>query len=118
MTTPAAALRRLIAQPVPPIVPLALDPLSAVTAEAAGFQALYLGGGTLGYVKTSTEAHLSLTQMCSALLEIRAACALPVILDGQCGWGDCRPTGRRPTRSIPAGSRRRPPRWRAALSGR
>lgn len=88
MTTSAAALRRLITQPVPTIVPLVLDPLSAVTAEAVGFKALYLGGGTMGYVKTSTEAHLSVTQMCQALTEIRAACTLPIILDGQCGWGD------------------------------
>jgi 2-methylisocitrate lyase-like PEP mutase family enzyme len=88
MTTPAAALRGLIARPVPPKVPLVLDPLCAVTAQAAGFEALYLGGGTMGYVKTSTEAHLSVTQMCQSLLEIRAACPLPVILDGQCGWGD------------------------------
>ena len=88
MTTSAAVLRQLIARSVPPVVPLALDPLSAVMAQAAGFEALYLGGGTLGYVKTSTEAHLSITQMCHALIEIRAACPLPVILDGQCGWGD------------------------------
>ena len=57
----------------PPLVPLVLDPISAKLAQAAGFEALYLGGGTMGYVKTSTEAHLSLTQMAQAGLEIRAA---------------------------------------------
>jgi methylisocitrate lyase len=88
MPTAAAALRCLMSRPVPALAPLALDPLSALQAEAAGFEALYLGGGTLGYVKTCTEAHLSLTQICQALLEIRAASTLPVILDGQCGWGD------------------------------
>ena len=88
MIAPAAVLRRLIARPVPAIAPLVLDPLSAVTAEAAGFEAAYLGGVTMGYVKTSTEGHLSLTQMCQALLEIRSTCTLPVILEGQCGWGD------------------------------
>ncbi|KWF32803.1 hypothetical protein WL88_26060 [Burkholderia diffusa] len=69
-------------------MPLVLDPLSAKLAEAAGFDALYLGGGTLGYVKTGTEAHLSLTQMAQTGVEIRSACSLPLILDGQCGWGD------------------------------
>jgi methylisocitrate lyase len=87
-TTGAAALRRLIARDTPSVVPLVLDPLSARQAQAAGFQALYLGGGMMGYVKTSTEAHLSLTQMAQAGLEIRAASGLPLILDGQCGWGD------------------------------
>jgi methylisocitrate lyase len=73
---------------VPPVVPLVLDPLMARQAEEAGFAALYLGGGTMGYVKTVTEASLSLTQMAQAALEIRAASTLPLILDGQCGWGD------------------------------
>src|SRR5271165_287595 len=86
--TAAARLRELMARDAPVVAPLVLDPLSARLAEAAGFPAVYLGGGTLGYVKTSTEANLSLTQMAHAALEIRAACATPLILDGQCGWGD------------------------------
>jgi methylisocitrate lyase len=86
--TAAARLRDLIARPTYTVVPLVLDPISALLAEAAGFEATYLGGGTLGYVKTGTEANLSLTQMAQAGLEIRAASALPLILDGQCGWGD------------------------------
>jgi len=85
---PSTALRKLIARETPTVVPLALDPISARMVEAEGFEAMYLGGGMLGYLKTSTEAHLSLTQMAQAGLEIRAACPLPLILDGQCGWGD------------------------------
>ena len=88
MKTAAATLRDIIARPTPTVVPLVLDPLSAKLAEAAGFEATYLGGGTLGYVKTGTEANLSLTQMVQTGLEIRAASPLPLILDGQCGWGD------------------------------
>ena len=42
----------------------------------------------MGYVKCGTEANLSLTEMCQAAIEIRAACPLPLILDGACGWGD------------------------------
>ena len=86
--TPTARLRALIAREIPATIPLALDPISAKIAERAGFEALYLGGGTLGYVKTGTEANLSLTQMVQAGIEIRAASTLPLILDGQCGWGD------------------------------
>lgn len=77
-----------MARPVPAVVPLALDPLSARAAQAAGFEALYLGGGATGYVKTFTEANLTLTQMAQAGLEIRTACDLPLILDGACGYGD------------------------------
>jgi methylisocitrate lyase len=42
-------------------------------ATAAGFPALYLGGGTLGYVKTVLEANLNLTEMTQLGIEIRAA---------------------------------------------
>jgi 2-methylisocitrate lyase-like PEP mutase family enzyme len=88
MKTAAATLRDIIARPTATMVPLVLDPLSAKIAESAGFEAMYLGGGTLGYVKTGTEANLSVTQMAQTGLEIRAASPLPLILDGQCGWGD------------------------------
>ncbi|WP_175817246.1 isocitrate lyase/PEP mutase family protein [Burkholderia diffusa] len=86
--TAAAKLREILSRDRPTVVPLVLDPISAKLAEAAGFDALYLGGGTLGYVKTGTEANLSLTQMAQTGIEIRAASPLPLILDGQCGWGD------------------------------
>lgn len=88
MPTPAAVLRDLIARPLPPTIPLVMDPLSAKMAEAAGFEGYYLGGGTLGYTTTSTEAALSLSTMCHLAHAIRAATPKPMILDGQCGWGD------------------------------
>ena len=88
MVSPGGRLKALLQREEPLLAPLALDPLMARMAEAAGFEALYLGGGTLGYVKTSTEANLSLTQMAQETLDIRSACPLPVILDAQCGWGD------------------------------
>ena len=43
--------------------PVVFNPLTAKLAEAAGFPALYLGGGTLGYVQCVTEANLTLTEM-------------------------------------------------------
>ncbi len=39
-------------------------------------------------MKTVTEANLTLTQLCQAGLEVRAACDLPLILDGACGYGE------------------------------
>lgn len=88
MGSPGQQLKALTQRQAPLFVPLVLDPLMAAMAQAAGFEALYLGGGTLGYVKTVTEANLSLTQMAQETVDIRAACPLPLILDAQCGWGD------------------------------
>jgi methylisocitrate lyase len=80
--------RRLIAGPEPVFAPLVFSPISALLARQAGFRALYLGGGSMGYIKAGTEANLSLTEMCQAALDIRTVCPLPLILDGACGWGD------------------------------
>ena len=68
--------------------PVVFNPMSAKLADAAGFPALYLGGGTLGYVQCATEANLTLTEMVRIGLDIRTASRLPLILDGACGWGD------------------------------
>ncbi len=80
--------RRLIAGSAPVFAPLVFNPISAMLAEAAGFKALYLGGGSMGYIKGGTEAQLSLTEMAQAAIDIRTVCRLPLILDGACGWGD------------------------------
>jgi len=68
--------------------PVVFNPLSAKLAEAAGFPALYLGGGGFGYVQCVTEANLTLTEMVRTGIDIRTVCPLPLILDGACGWGD------------------------------
>jgi 2-methylisocitrate lyase-like PEP mutase family enzyme len=70
------------------LVPAVFNPLSAKLAEQAGFQVLYLSGGALGYIKCSLEANLGLTEVIQTGVEIRAACNLPLIMDGVCGWGD------------------------------
>jgi 2-methylisocitrate lyase-like PEP mutase family enzyme len=62
--------------------------MMAKLAEAAGFRALYLSGGSLGWLKCVTEATLSLTEMIDAGIDIRAECKLPLILDAAGGWGD------------------------------
>jgi methylisocitrate lyase len=68
--------------------PVVINPLSASLAEAAGFPAIYLGGGGFGYVQGVTEANLTLTEMVRVGIDIRTTCRLPLILDGACGWGD------------------------------
>jgi methylisocitrate lyase len=57
-------------------------------AEDAGFKAIYLSGGTLGWVKCVTEANLTLPEMAEVAVDIRAACKLPLVLDAGGGWGD------------------------------
>ncbi len=81
-------LKTLIEGGSPVWAPLVLNPMMARLAAKAGFPALYLGGGSMGYLNGFTEANLTLTEMVHAGLDIRAACDLPLILDGAGGWGD------------------------------
>ncbi len=84
----AKTLRNLLAGDRALIAPAVFNPLSAKLAEAAGFEVLYLGGGTLGYLNCCVEANLNITQLCQAGMDIRAVCSLPLILDGAAGFGD------------------------------
>ena len=43
-------------------------------AEEAGFKAVYLCGGSLGWVKCVTEANLSLPEMAEVAVDMRAVC--------------------------------------------
>ena len=92
MTAPvsnrAASLRDLIAREKAHLAPAVFNPLCAKIAHAAGFEMLYLGGGTLGYIKCGLEANLNITELAQAGIEIRAVSDLPLILDGACGFGD------------------------------
>ncbi len=84
----AAIFRQLLAGDKAVIAPLVFNPMTARLAEQAGFKALYLGGGSLGYMKCVTEANLSLTEMAQAALDIRTVCPLPLIFDAACGYGE------------------------------
>ena len=81
------SLRSLLEGP-PVTAPLVLNPLMAKMAEAAGFPAMYLGGGALGYAKACLEANLGLVELAQVGVELAGATELPIILDGACGWGD------------------------------
>ena len=83
-------MKSLLTQgPLPVTAPLVLNPLMArMVVEAAGSAAGYLGGGATGCQKVVLEANLNVTEMCQAALDIRAVSALPLILDGACGYDD------------------------------
>jgi 2-methylisocitrate lyase-like PEP mutase family enzyme len=70
------------------VAPVALNPIMARLAQAAGFKAIYLSGGSLGWVKCVTEANLTLPEMAEIALDMRTVCTLPIILDAGGGWGD------------------------------
>lgn len=70
------------------LAPAVFNPLAAKLARAAGFEVLYLSAGVLGYAKCNLEANMGLTELVQAGIEMRAAAALPLILDGACGFGD------------------------------
>jgi methylisocitrate lyase len=70
------------------VAPLVLNPIMAKLAEESGFKAMYLGGGSLGWVKCVTEANLTLPEMTEIAVELTANSKLPIVLDAGGGWGD------------------------------
>jgi 2-methylisocitrate lyase-like PEP mutase family enzyme len=85
--TAASRLRRML-KSGQVIAPAVFSPLSARLAQDAGFQALYLSGGALGYLKCVMEANLDLHDVLAAGQDIMLASDLPLILDAACGYGD------------------------------
>jgi 2-methylisocitrate lyase-like PEP mutase family enzyme len=70
------------------VAPVALNPIMVRLAEEAGFKAIYLSGGSLGWLKCVTEANLTLPELAEVAVDMRAACKLPIVLDAGGGWGD------------------------------
>jgi 2-methylisocitrate lyase-like PEP mutase family enzyme len=70
------------------VAPLALDALSAALAKRTGFDAVYLGGGGLGYARAVSEALLTASEVAEATRAIRERVDLAVVVDGGVGFGD------------------------------
>lgn len=70
------------------VAPLALDALSAALARRLGFDAVYLGGGALGYVRGVSEALLTATEVAEATRAICERVEVAVVVDGSVGFGD------------------------------
>jgi methylisocitrate lyase len=81
-------LKDLIKGPDLIVAPVALNPIMAQMAVEAGFKAVYLSGGSLGWYKGVTEAGLSLSEMIQVVVDIRTVCRVPVVLDAGAGFGD------------------------------
>ncbi|MFC4948881.1 isocitrate lyase/PEP mutase family protein [Pseudonocardia sp. GCM10023141] len=90
-TTPAAALRARLADPAAPQVrcPGATDGLAARLAAAAGFESLYVSGAGASAARGLPDMGLlSLTELIDAVHVVADAAGLPVVVDGDTGYGD------------------------------
>ena len=68
--------------------PLALDALTARIAEEAGFEAVYVSGGALGYAHAVSEALLTLSELADATRHVAGRSDIAVIADAGVGFGD------------------------------
>jgi len=83
-----ATLRELISGNELIVAPVALNPIMAKLAETAGFKALYLSGGSLGWYKGGTEANITMPELAQVALDMRTVSKLPIVLDAGGGFGD------------------------------
>src|SRR3954469_24649789 len=85
---PLQTLRQLIGGDELIVAPVALNPIMARLSEEAGFKAVYMSGGSLGWYKGVTEANITLPEMAQVAVDMRTVCKLPIVLDAGGGWGD------------------------------
>ncbi|MBK6007222.1 isocitrate lyase/phosphoenolpyruvate mutase family protein [Ramlibacter ginsenosidimutans] len=84
------SLRERLAQPCPVLAPGVYDALTALLAEQAGFEALYLSGGAVAYTLLG-RPDIGLTSAKEAvdvLARITDRVRTPVIVDGDTGFGN------------------------------
>src|SRR6187549_895588 len=92
----SSTLRTLLARPQPLLAPGVYDALSALIAEQAGFEALYLSGASIAYTRLgrSDVGLTTATEVAQTLGHITDRIALPVIVDADTGFGNALNTQR------------------------
>lgn len=90
MNTPRTTLRERLTQPRPLLAPGVYDALTALLAEQAGFEALYLSGGAVAYTQLgrSDVGLTTASETANVLARITDRVQLPVIVDGDTGYGN------------------------------
>jgi 2-methylisocitrate lyase-like PEP mutase family enzyme len=85
-----STLKNLLARPQPLLAPGIYDALSALVAEQAGFEALYLSGASIAYTRLgrSDVGLTTATEVAQTLAHITDRVRLPVIVDGDTGFGN------------------------------
>lgn len=84
------SLKTRLAQPEILLAPGVFDAWSALLAERAGFQAVYLSGASIAYTRLGRPdiGLVSLTEVADTLGCIRERIALPIIVDADTGFGN------------------------------
>lgn len=83
-----ARLRDRLNRPGAIIAPSVPDPLTARLAQRAGFDAIALGGYTLGAHLLTTEPLIDVQELADAVRRITRYVDLPLIVDGGAGYGE------------------------------
>jgi 2-methylisocitrate lyase-like PEP mutase family enzyme len=88
--TPAAALRARLAQDRVLVLPGVYDALSALVAERAGFEGLYLSGASIAYTRLGRPdvGLVDMGEVADALARICERVSLPVLVDADTGFGN------------------------------
>lgn len=89
-------LKQRLAQPRPLLAPGVYDALTALAAQQAGFEALYLSGASIAYTRLgrSDIGLTTQTEVADTLARITERVELPVIVDGDTGFGNALNTQR------------------------
>ena len=92
----ASSLPHRLQQPKALLAPGVYDALSALIAEQAGFEALYLSGASIAYTRLgrSDIGLTTATEVAQTLSNITDRVALPVIVDADTGFGNALNTQR------------------------
>ncbi|WP_459615509.1 isocitrate lyase/PEP mutase family protein [Bordetella sp. 2513F-2] len=93
---PTSQLKERLARPAPVLAPGVYDALTALIAEQAGFDALYLSGGAVAYTQLgrSDVGLTTATETADVLARITDRVSLPLIVDGDTGYGNALNTQR------------------------
>ena len=83
-------LRELLAQGPALLCPGVYDALSAALAETAGFEAVYLSGASVAYTMLGAPdiGLVTMTEVADTIAHIRERIRLPIIVDGDTGFGN------------------------------
>jgi methylisocitrate lyase len=88
-TPPGLAFRQLLQRPQILQIPGAHSGLAALQAKAAGFEALYLSGAAMtASMGLPDLGIISINDVCFFLRQIARASGLPVLVDGDTGYGE------------------------------
>jgi 2-methylisocitrate lyase-like PEP mutase family enzyme len=88
--TPAAQLRAAITAPQILVAPGCYDALSANLIERAGFSAAYLSGASIAYTRFGRPdiGLVGMSEVAETVSQIRERVELPLIVDGDTGFGN------------------------------